>query len=292
MGMPDFAAWSPADWSAAAAWATFLAALIAVLVAFREYRAAQRSRSQEAEAQAAQLREAQGQRKQEGQAQVEQMRLQMRLAEEQARPYVVVSLVPVANRYAELSIRNLGQTAAKSVRLTFDPPEVKTALQGGNKFLGSTTHTEGLPTLVPGQELRTLLEDFPARAERDDLPLSYSVTVTYSDARGQVDLEDTYTLDFGMFYDRGRSISLYDVHHVADALRDVRDVMKRWGESANGPLSVVVRDGHRRDQEAKEEYEEFLRERAAGREAAKADEARGPGGTAGDPRTQDDGATE
>ncbi len=39
MRIPDFAAWTPADWSAAAAWATFLVALIAAVIAFREYHA-------------------------------------------------------------------------------------------------------------------------------------------------------------------------------------------------------------------------------------------------------------
>ena len=165
------------------------------------------------------------------------------------RPFVTVALEPSHSLVANIVIRNNGATLAKDVRFTFDPPWVSSDPKS-TKIRESKIWTEGIPSLVPGAELRIFADTFPER-HKTDLPTSYSVQVTCRGADGAT-FSETYVLDFDVFHGYSTA-TLYGVHELADAVRAMSRKMDGWSEHVGGPLSVVTRDGEKIDAE-EEEY--------------------------------------
>jgi hypothetical protein len=83
------------------------------------------------------------------------------------------------------------------------------------------------------------------------LPTSYSVRVTCRGADGTT-FSETYVLDFDVFHGYSTA-TLYGMHELADAVRNINRKMTGWSEHVGGPLSVVTRDGERIDAEEEEE---------------------------------------
>jgi hypothetical protein len=129
------------------------------------------------------------------------------LREDQAKPYVVVSLeTDKSSPYVlYLVIRNLGTTAAKDVRITFDPP-LSSSLDrpGDNRIAEWSALARGIPTLVPGQSMRTLIDSLTTRYAGDSGSSADVVraTVKYSSERGKPGKPFTYVydLDFNVFF--------------------------------------------------------------------------------------------
>jgi hypothetical protein len=130
-----------------------------------------------------------------------------RLREEQAKPYVVVSLETGKSSpfMLYLVIRNLGTTAARDVRITFDPP-LRSSLDwpGDNRIAEWSAIARGIPTLVPSQSMRTLLDSLISRYTRDSGTSADVVraTVAYSSERSKPgqSLTYVYDLDFNVFF--------------------------------------------------------------------------------------------
>jgi hypothetical protein len=149
--------WSPEAWSALAAWATAVLAMIALLLA----------RSQ--------LREARS------------------LRREQAQPYVAVFMDQSAAdpQFLNLVVRNFGTTAATDVVLRIEPkPQRAFASDYKDVWLPAR-----IPTLVPGQEWRQVWDSTPERV-KSDLPLRHEAVVTFKDSQGE-EHRFEYILDWG-----------------------------------------------------------------------------------------------
>ena len=206
---PDFPAWRPEDWSAAAAWITAGVAVIAGVIA------------------------------------LSQLRLARRLRKEQAQPYVVAYMdrTPGHDRLVDLVVRNFGTTVASDIRLQIAPLP-RRAVQGAgteNVWL-----PEGIPALVPGQEWRTWW-DFTTQRFQTDLPDRHDALVTYRDSQRRGLPVTPSVLDWAAY--RGRlSVTTYGPHEVAEALREIEKTLDRWQESIHGGLAVSVRDGDAQDQ--------------------------------------------
>lgn len=196
-----------------------------------------------------------------------QVRHARALREEQTRPFVTVSFRPSHATVCNIIIRNEGKTLARNVRFRFDP-EWESSQSERNKVRESKVWREGIPTLVPGQEITILADSFPQRYKRDDLPRTYAVEVSYEGLPGSSSRKSArrspkftlnYTLDFDIFYGYNQA-QLYGVHELADAARQVRTILASWGEHGNrGPLSVVIRNGDNADIEEQREFEELRR---------------------------------
>lgn len=180
---------------------------------------------------------------------------QLRIA--QSMPEIVVDLEP-HSVLIEIAISNTGQTTARDVTVTFDPPLQSTLIESGRtKMLTSKLLTEGIKTMPPGRKYRLMFEHAPDRYKRDDLPRAYTATATYRDTRNKRHTA-TYVLDFDTYYGYN-TVTLYDVHDAAKALKEMQSLMKNWSEFGQG-LKVVSRDGDAKDQRMREEYEEMRRE--------------------------------
>lgn len=202
--MPDFEAWTPADWSALAGVVTALVAVAAALFAFM---------------------------------QVRQARL---LREEQAQPIVVVDFesAPVWHNAIELVIQNIGKTIATNVHVTFDPPLKSTQRHEGYDLAQSTLLTKGIPTMPPGKRV-TAMFDLSHERKDSGLPMAYVAKVDFADAHGRAQQSLTYVLDLEFMYGLMR-FTEYGVHDAAKALREMRDAMNKWTAHFDGLRVYIV----------------------------------------------------
>lgn len=225
---PHFGAWKPTDWSALAAWVTVTIAVVAASVAWR------------------QLHEAR------------------RLRREQAQPYVVLYMEPSAAsaHFIDLILKNLGKTAASDVRVT-TTPALKRSVQGGG--VDDVWLPESIPVLVPGQEWRVFWDAGFDRLNREDLPLRYEATVTFTDSTGKSYLVPS-VLDWSA-HKGHRWATVYGAHDAAKALQEISKTLGKWQEDLHGGLAVFVRSGDAKDEQERERYEEFLGRQQAKREA-------------------------
>ena len=185
--------------------------------------------------------------------QVEEAR-QLRL--EQARPYVAVFMEPsaAAAQIMDLVIRNFGTTAAYEVRVTITPRPQRAGQAGGVEDVGLPAV---LPTLVPGQEWRTMWDFGPDR-KQCGLPDQHTVKVEFRDSRGERFSED-YQLDWNAFW-KQLNVRVYGLHEAAKALKGIDRAVKEWHELGARGLAVYVRDGDEKDRRARERHEKQRRE--------------------------------
>lgn len=145
----NLAARSPDFWSALAAWVAVLVGIATVVVAGR-YAKQQVDKAQE------HVREAQIARLDQDRQAREAIETQVRIAEEQAQPNVVLytELNPSTKRFIEIVVKNFGTTPAYHVKAALDPP-LKAAPNLLSKGKLADVPIPEFPILAPGQEWRT-----------------------------------------------------------------------------------------------------------------------------------------
>lgn len=149
-----------------------------------------------------------------------------RLRLEQAQPYVAVYAEPsaAASWVFDIVVKNFGRTPATDIRLTIDP-EVTRA--GRAEGVGEVIKLpEVIPTLVPGQEWRTLWD---SQIDRRDsgLPSSHLAQVRFRDAIGKHE----FSFKFGLDWDAVTFRDVVDVrglHDAAKALQEINGTLKGW----------------------------------------------------------------
>ena len=209
--MDGWLGWTAEEWSAFGALiaaggtvGTLIFAVLTVLAAFRQVKAALK--------QAEEARE---------------LRLQ------QERPYVAVFMEPsAAALIMDLVIRNFGTTAAFKIKVTITPHPQRAGQAGGVEDVWLPTM---LPTLVPGQEWRTMWDIGPDRKKRG-LPDQHAVEVEYYDSRGERFSED-YQLDWNVFW-RQLNVRVHGLHDAAKALKEINQTMKEWRKGGGRGLAV------------------------------------------------------
>ncbi|WP_158009917.1 hypothetical protein [Carbonactinospora thermoautotrophica] len=156
---------------------------------------------------------------------------------EQAQPYVVAYMEPSPTSFMlmDFVVKNIGQTLAKNIQIAFDPP-LRSTLdnEDGTGPSKSSILTEGIPSLAPGQEYRMLLEHGPQRYERTDLERSYRVRISFEDRHDRRDAYD-YVVDFNTWFGL-EQVTVYGVHHIAKALREIEREHKKWRAHTRGLL--------------------------------------------------------
>ncbi|MET7880129.1 hypothetical protein ABZS52_24770 [Micromonospora profundi] len=214
----------PDAWAAGAGWTTALIALVASIAALRQVREARR------------------------------------LREEQAQPYVVAYMEhsQADMQFIDLVIKNFGTTAARDVRIYAEPALKRSTGQGaGTEDVGLF---KVLPVLVPQQEWRTFWDSGMNRKDTD-LPDEHVVKVEYMDSRGRKMEPTTAVLDWSA-YKNSQWLVIYGIHHSAKALRDIKDLVKKWGEHGGRGISVYARSGDRKDARLRQEFERRRRSAA------------------------------
>lgn len=177
------------------------------------------------------------------------------LREAQTRPFVVIDLGSSAHTLFDLVVKNIGPTLARDVHFEFDPPIKSTDDDlDPNKI---KMFRDGISTLAPGREIRTLFDKGPAR-HRSDLPDTYEVTVTYADQTGKRRYVEKIDLDFGLYWDR-LTVNRRDVHDLHKQLETIAKEIGTWRPNlGRGLLAVTTADVEKRNAEALEQVEAHL----------------------------------
>lgn len=191
LDLPDLAAWSPATWSALAAWTTVLLVAVSAGFAFAQARVAKQ------------------------------------LREEQSKAFVVVDFDIGGSFLIDLTVSNLGTTVARDVRIMFDPPIERTIEneKGEDRLAKSFLIRNGIPFLPPGKTIRTLFDVSHQRAD-SSLPTQYKVTVAYADFRGRPVPPETYVLDLAVYWDL-EQVRSKTTHDAAKALENIATEVRR-----------------------------------------------------------------
>lgn len=158
-----------------------------------------------------------------------QVRQGRELAEEQARPYVIAFIEerPESSKMLNLVVRNIGQTAARKLRVTVDPPFIRAREDiEGHHFMDAVFLNETTDVLAPHAELSNFLDSAPERYAAD-LPGALTVTLRYKDRAG-TELTDEYKLDFAA----GRGDLRPDVHGLHHIAKTLRALAKKQGISS------------------------------------------------------------
>ncbi len=117
-----------------------------------------------------------------------------------------------------------------------------------------------IPMLVPGQQWQSLWDMLNSRHEAE-LPDVHEALVDCEDSQGQVMPRGRYVLDWQQWTNRLYTTT-YDLHDVGEAMRDIRKLLKSWGEGpgGRGGLSVYSRDGAAQDEQARQRHAAWQRE--------------------------------
>jgi hypothetical protein len=151
------------------------------------------------------------------------IRTTKRIAEEQSRPYVVVTL-PSRNRKLDLSIKNYGQRPAKQVEVDFDPDLRTIAFQNVGEMTFRPLLTQEF--LAPGQEVLGLVALTP-EIVRSEVEGRFTVTVDYSDQNGTKYHETSVINISNYVWDKSlvRKNSQDYLANIAIALAEIRDIL-------------------------------------------------------------------
>jgi hypothetical protein len=150
---------------------------------------------------------------------------------ETERPFVVVQL-DAQGSFLHLALRNFGPALARNVRVTFDPPLTS---KSNSKIGTSVLFADGMPTLAPGEVVRTFFDSLISR-KPDDHAEVFDATVAYEGSDGRV-FTDRMRLDLGVY----REISYivrHDLHDIHAELLKMRTAMARWSPGLGSGIHV------------------------------------------------------
>ena len=183
-----------------------------------------------------------------------QVREARRLREEQARPFVIIDF-NAWQTIVEVTITNAGATLARDVRFEFDQPFVSTHDGSAGRedgISGLSVFKNGISSLAPGKEIRLFFDQFPARVQAD-LPMTYDVSVSYRDGTGRM-YSEPQVLDLQMYLGTG-GITRYGLHDIHAQLKKIAQTLERWSDK-NGVKIVTAEDRKRRAEEFERELAE------------------------------------
>ena len=143
---------------------------------------------------------------------------------ERDQPYVAAFMddSPVDPQFKDLVVRNFGATAATDVALKITPPPRRAvAPQDGDEEVWIPSR---IPTLVPGQEWRTLWDYTPDRASAAELPNEHTASVSFADASGRRYAFE-YELDWGAIRSR-MNMKALGTHQGVKALQEIGRTLK------------------------------------------------------------------
>ena len=152
------------------------------------------------------------------------------LREDQARPFVLVDFT--AENFTAIVIANTGRTAARDVRVKFDPP----LASGMAEPWAWTNHPafsdSGMSILAPGREYRLGFDLLITRSR--DLPRRFRVTIAYHAAIGKrkPKYSDEYVLDLTNF--DGVDLPNAGLPEIAKSLREIGRALDRQSMPMRG----------------------------------------------------------
>lgn len=173
------------------------------------------------------------------------LRDQRAAAYEEERPFPIAFLdLDRSEKRFHLVIKNLGRTSATRVR-------IQTTLVLPTPFQGRFLWPDEIPSIAPGQELRTYLAPAQALYGKDGWPPDFSVTISFQDHRGKT-LSEQVDLSFKAFegtpFDNTADKLIRSVESISASLKPFESSFFRgthwtanlWGTLAESKLELVL----------------------------------------------------
>jgi hypothetical protein len=153
-------------------------------------------------------------------------------------PYIVAYLdgQGVVNGILYLVIKNTGKTVAKNVKVIFDPP-LQTKFPD---FLNKVLPQNGIPSIPPGYEIKTILDNFITY--KNTGPMAFDVTVIYSGGISDKLREDKYHLDLEIFRGIVYSVENKPPSETAKAIKELNSSIESVVEELR-KIDVVISEG-------------------------------------------------
>lgn len=191
-----------------------------------------------------------------------QLRHSNRVRLDQSRPYVLVTLdqSPITFASIDFHIQNAGAGPAYNVRTVVDPRLQRADEVEDMPVAGAAFFNETIPMMAPGYDLRSHFDTMVAR-HGSGIPNKYTFTVTYDDGHGH-DWTESTVQDLDLLNDM-LFAEQYGVHHVAKALREIKQTLERSKLLKKGELDAIVETRGEREARAAEYWAEQERHRAA-----------------------------
>jgi hypothetical protein len=185
-----------------------------------------------------------------------------RIREEQAQPYIAVSLQtdPTSPFMLNLVIENMGKTVAREVFVTFKPEIISSLDREGdaNRISEWTALKEGIRTLVPGQSMSTLVDSLMSRyagGGSPELREKVRATVRYTgDGESSKSYTYEYDLDFNVFFGQ-HWVGRKGIDDLVESVDEIRKIFKDW--TTNRGLTVYGKDLDKLRAEKTAEMEEL-----------------------------------
>jgi hypothetical protein len=156
-----------------------------------------------------------------------------RLREDQARPFVTVTLEPsgASRHFLDLVVRNQGATMARNVQFLFAETIRSTIDDTGYPIANVKFLHDGIATFAPGAEYRVMFDSIPARHEANqrgaDLPDSYTVRVQYANRNGDALPPEEYVLDSALSRSAPYAQEL-KLHDLVKEVINLRETFRTW----------------------------------------------------------------
>jgi hypothetical protein len=155
--------------------------------------------------------------------------LEMKQARDQeTAPYVIVFFdLTYARGSIHLVVKNIGRSIAENVRLSFEP-----LLQNseGDNLEELPLFAKGIASLAPEQEIRAFLDGTVAFFNRPEIPLTYSVEITYHGGLRDEPRSTKHILDLSVHKDL-MYIRIKDIHNLNETLEKLLNEQKGVGKS-------------------------------------------------------------
>ena len=166
--------------------------------------------------------------------------------DQQTRPYVIAYfMVKEGTGLIYLILKNIGQGVARNVRFSFDPPLI-TSSETINQMLAKMSFvTEGIQSMPPGYELKTLFDSTVSYLNNEELPQKYKVRISYYGGIRPEERIDEYVLDISVFWGLSytRKTTMKDLvkktedigNELSRIRQDIRQIAQTMeGEDENG----------------------------------------------------------
>lgn len=157
-------------------------------------------------------------------------------------PYMVVYFdIPLGKHLIYLVIKNVGKSIATDIKLTFTPPLSSVVFKGINDV---PLIKNAISTFPPDYEIRTLFDGAIQRFGNTNLPLTYTVEVSYCGGLINNKRTSTQTLDLSMYYGL-LAVNEKDMNDLVKAAEDIakhtdkiNDALEEVSESLTNGLWI------------------------------------------------------
>lgn len=162
--------------------------------------------------------------------------------EQENAPYIVVYFDIPANKHViYLIIKNVGKSIATDVKLTFTPSLSSNVFKDINE---TPLIKDGISSLPPNYELRTLFDGVINRFGNANFPMTYVVEVSYTGGLAKERRTSTQALDLSMFYglmqvkEKGLNELVKTVETIADNTGKINGILKDVSESLTSGIWI------------------------------------------------------